>query len=185
MLVAPEHHDALLDSLVNAYNGHFTETRDSLYKLEPIPNFPEPVLEGLNKEFDLAYRQPKLELPVVEDCNGNDGYQPSDYPIQIHDILADLRLKGIVTNLANSGCEKCGHKNGIQYATELRNGGSTIHGYAGIAANSPPESPVISIQDCEESSLSTNDVVDLVLDSAHTHQFRSNLRVRKAGILRQ
>lgn len=184
-IVAKEHHDTLLDSLVHAYHGHFIETRDSLHKLEPIPSFPEPVLDGLNEEFNLAYRRPKLELPVVEDCNGNDERQPSDYPIQIHDILADLRVKGIVTNLAKSGCEKCGHENGIGYATKLRSEGITIHGYAGIAANSPPENPVISVQDCDESSWSTTDVVDLVLDSAHTHQFRSNLRVRKAGILRQ
>lgn len=184
-IVPQKHHDALLDSLVNAYHGHFIETRDSLRKLEPTPNYPEPVIDGLNEGLDLAYRHPKLELPNVEECSGNDGHQPSDYPIQIHDILTDLRTEGIVTNLAMSGCEKCGHEYGIKHATKLRSEGTTIHGYAGIAANSPPDNPLISVQDCDESSWSTGDVVDLVSKSAHDHLFRSNLRVRKAGMLRQ
>jgi hypothetical protein len=184
-IVPQKHHDALIDSLVNSYHGHFIETQDSLHKLEPLPNYPEPVLNGLSEEFDLAYRHPKLELPNVEECSGNDGHQPSDYPIQIHDILADLRAEGIVTNLAASGCEKCGHEYGIRYATKLRSEGITVHGYVGISANSPPENPRISVQDCDESSWSTGDVVDLVSKSAHDHQFRSNLRVRKAGMLRQ
>lgn len=184
-LVPQKHHDTLLDNLVKTYYGHFLENRDSLHKLNSIPNSPEPVLDGLSEGFDLAYRQPRLELSDVKNCNGNDGRQPNDYPIQIHDILADLRVKGIVTNLAKSGCEKCGHENGIRHATKLRNEGITIHGYAGIAANSPPENPMISVQDFDESSWSAMDVVDLVSDSAHDHQFRANLRVRKAGMLRQ
>lgn len=186
-VVAEEHHDQLLEDLVQAYHGRLIEENGTSRSLEPFPEFPEPALDGLNEGFDLAYRRPEFALAAVEDrnCDGRDLRPASDYPIQIHDILADLRAEGIVTNLAKSGCAACGHKAGHELANQLRTEGYTVRGYAGLAANAPPEEPVISVQDFDESSWTSGDVVDRVLDSAREHRFRSDIRVEKAGMLRQ
>lgn len=186
-VVPQEHYDQLLEDLVQTYHDRLMEVNGTSRSLEPIPGFPEPALDGLNEGFDLAYLRPDLALAAVEDrnCDGRDIRPASDYPIQIHDILADLRGEGIVTNLAKSGCEACGHIEGYELADQLRNEGHTVSGYAGLAANTPPEEPLVSIQDFDESSWTSGDIVDLILDSADKHGFRSDIRVQKAGLLRQ
>lgn len=113
-----------------------------------------------------------------------DRLEGSDYPCRIQDILADLRAEGIVTNLAKSGCDACGHKSGRELADRLRSEGYTVHGYAGVAAESHPEDPLISVQNFVWSPWEISDVIDRVVDSAENHGFRSNVRVEKAGILK-
>lgn len=182
--VAEKHHDRLLEDLVGVYHERLLEENGTSESLEPFPGFPEPALDGLNGGYDLAYFRPEFALPAVgdRDCIRRDLRPASDYPIQIHDILADLRTKGIVTNLAKSGCGACGHKSGRELAEKLRDEGYSVHGYAGIAALFHPENPLISVQDFDWSPWTTNDVVDQVMESIESHNFTSNVRVEKAGI---
>lgn len=185
--VAKQHHNQLLDDIVKAYHDNLVEVNGTLQMLEPSLGVPGDAIKGLNQGLDLAYPYPEFEItPVVDrDCDGRDLRPATDYSIQVHDILADLRSEGIVTNLAKSGCDACGHKAGHELADQLRDEGHTVHGYAGIAASTWPEEPMISLQDFDESSWESGDIVDLVLDSADKHGFRSDIRVQKAGLLRQ
>ncbi|WP_312908252.1 hypothetical protein [Natronosalvus caseinilyticus] len=186
-VVKEEHHDQLLDDLVRTYHDRLIQESGTSRNLEPVPGFPEPALDGLNEGIDLSHRRPEFAINAVEDmdCDGRDIRPATDYPIQVHDIFADLRKKGVVTNLAKSGCEACGHKAGHKLATRLRSEEYTVHGYAGIAASAHPERPLISVQGFDESSWESVDVVDLVLDRAREHSFQSDIKVQKAGILKQ
>lgn len=186
-VVSEDHHDQLLEDLVRAYHGRLIEENGTSRSLEPVPGFPEPALVGLNNGFDLAYLRPEFALTDVDvgDCVGHDCRTPSAYPIQVHDILADLRAEGIVTSLVTLGCEACGHEAAHELADQLRNEGETVHGFAGIAAQTPAENPLISVESFDESQQTCGDIVDLVLDSAHNHSFRSSIRVMKAGLLRK
>lgn len=184
--VRERHHDQLLEDLVSTYHERLAGEHSTSSGLEPVPGFPEPALDGLNAGYDLGYLHPEFELaPAVDkDCDGRHIRPASDYPIQTHDILADLRAEGIVTNLAKSGCDVCGHEAGRELADRLRDDDYTVAGYAGIAAESHPEDLMVSVQAFSWSTLETTDVVDLVVDTAENHGFRSNVRVEKAGILR-
>lgn len=186
-VVESQYHDELLDELVDSYHDSLPEINGELRELEPSPGYPEPVLDGLNDGFDLAYGYPRLSIPPVESrgCDGREIRSEYAYPIEIHDTFTDLRAQGIVTNLAKSGCEVCGHEAGVEHADKLRAEGYTIHGYAGLAAKTPPEDPLISVQSFDESSWTDVDVVDHVLESAQRHDFRSEIQVEKAGILKQ
>lgn len=186
-VVGEEYHDELLDELVDAYHDSLIEVNGEPRELEPCQGFDEPVLDGLNDGFDLAYRHPRFSLPPVEGrgCDGRDIRSAYAYPIEIHDILTDLRAQGVVTNLAMSGCEVCGHKAGVEHAEQLRAEGHSVYGYVGLAAKTPPEKPLISVQSFEESPWTDCDVVDILLDSAQRHSYRSEIWVKKAGILKQ
>lgn len=184
--VAERYHDQLLDDLVSTYHEQLLMEDGSSRELRPVPGYPEPALDGLNAEYDIAYLHPEFEIAPVErrGCDGREIRPASDYPIQIHDVLADLRAEGIVTNLAKSGCAACGHESGRELADRLRGEGHAVHGYAGIAAESHPDDPLLSVQDFGCSTWKTNDVIDLILDITGNHDFRSNVRVKKAGKLR-
>lgn len=186
-VVKEEHHDQLLEDLVRTYHDRLIQESGISRSLESEPGFPEPVLDGLNEGIDLSHLRPEFAINAVEgrSCDGRDLRPATDYPIQVHDIFADLRTRGIVTNLAKSGCEACGHKVGHELANQLRSEGYTAHGYAGIAASSHPKEPLISVQGFDESSWESVDVVDLVLDRAREHSFQSDITVKKAGILKQ
>lgn len=174
--------DQLLRDLVRVYHER---CRTGSGSLEPVPGFSEPALTGLNEGYDLAYLRPEFEIAPAEDydCDGREVLPTSDFSIQIHDVFADLRSKGIVTNLAKSACDACGHKAGRELADQLHADGHTVHGYAGIAAESIPEIPQISIQDFDWSSWESNDVLDLVLETAEAHDSSSMVRVNEAELL--
>lgn len=185
--VTTNHHNQLLDDIVKAYHDNLVDVGGTSQMLEPSLGVPGEAINGLNEGLALVYPNPEFEIaPVVDrNCDGRDLRPATDYPIQVHDIFADLRSEGIVTNLAKSGCDACGHKTGHELANQLRDEGYKVHGYAGIAANTWPEKPLISVQDFDESSWESGDIVDLVLKSADKHGFRSDIRVQKAGLLRQ
>lgn len=145
--VAERYHDQLLDDLVNTHHEQLLMDDGTSPEFKPYPGYPEPALDGLNAGYDIAYLHPEFELTPVEDrdCDGRDIRPASDYPIQIHDILADLRAEGIVTNLAKSGCDACGHESGRELADRLRGEGYAVNGYAGIAAESHPKDPLLSV----------------------------------------
>jgi hypothetical protein len=185
--VPKSHHNQLLNDIVKAYHDNLVNVNGTSQMLEPSVGVPGEAINGLNEGLDLAYPNPEFEIaPVVDrNCDGRHIRPATDYPIQVHDIFADLRSKEIVTNLAKSGCDACGHKAGYELANQLQSEGYTVHGYAGIAANTWPEDPLISVQDFDESSWQSGDIVDFVFDRAEKHDFRSNIRIEKAELLRQ
>lgn len=171
------YHNELLDDIIEIYYDNLSDMYD----------VPGETINGLIEGFELVYPNPEIEIdPAVDqDCDGRQLRPASEYPIEIHDILADLRAEGFITNLAKSGCDACGHKAGRELANQLQGGGYTVHGYAGIAANTHPENPWISVQDFDESSWESGDIVDFVFNRAEKHDFRSDIRVEKAELLRQ
>lgn len=185
-VVAEEHHDQLLKDLVQTYHDNLYERDGTTQFLEPFPGFPEPVLDALNEGYDVSFGRTEFALSDVADKHPSRRDQRSapDYPIQVHDILADLRAEGIVTSLAESYCEACGLEAAQELADQLGEEGHSVHGYAGIVSTSPPDSVLITVQDFIESSLTSGDIVDLVWDSAHNHNFRSDIRVETANLLR-
>lgn len=176
-LVADEHLDALLDDIVRTYHDHG--------QLDPPRVYPEPVLGALNANYQCAYQHPWFTLVGPRYGVGDEGSLrgPHKYPIQVHDVLADLRADGIVTNLGQSDCEYCGLEAGNELAERLTDDGQSVDGYVGIDATSQPTKPVVVVRSYEPETLSGADLVLQTYSYARRLRIRSDLTVRKAGEL--
>lgn len=176
-LVAAEHLDELLDDIVGMYHNHG--------QLDPPLVYPEPVLGALNADYERAYQHPRFAIDgTVSDAGDVANLRsPHEYPIQVHDLLADFRADGIVTNLGQSDCEYCGLEAGSELAERLTDNGWSVKGYVGIDATSYPPEPVLVVQSYEPETLSDADLMLQTYSYARRLGFRSNLTVRKAGEL--
>jgi len=167
--ISEDYHDQLLEDLVKVYHGTLSEQKSVESGLKPFPGFPNSVLQGLNKGYDLAYKFPNYSVEVV----GHGDYSPFEYPIQLHDIFADLRSEGIVTSLIDTPSAQYE----IDHAEELMEEGYEVNGYASVSPSAAPNEILISVQDSAQSNWSRHDVVDSVLDSAQQHDFISEISV--------
>jgi hypothetical protein len=173
-LVPENAHNQLLDDVVQTYYDSG--------ELNPPLAYPEPVLGALNEGSECVYPRPRLRLNGVEYNAGEEAElrESSEYSIQVHDMLGDLRADGIVTNLGQSDCAYCGLNAGNELANDLIDEGELVQGYAGIDATSQPAAPELIVQSFDSEELTDADLVLRAYESARKHGIRSDLTVTKA-----
>lgn len=173
-LVPENAHNQLLDDVIRTYYDSG--------ELNPPLAYPEPVLGALNEGCERVYPHPRLRLDGVEYNAGDEAElrDSSEYSIQIHDMLADLRAEGIVTNLGQSDCAYCGVNAGNELAADLTDDGESVKGYAGIDATSQPTAPELNVQSFDSEELTDADLVLRAYESARNHGIRSDVTVTKA-----
>lgn len=178
-LVPERAHDQLLDDVIQSYYDSG--------ELNPPLAYPEPVLGALNEGCECVYQHPRLSLNGVEYNAGEESElrDSSEYSIQVHDMLADLRADGIVTNLGQSDCAYCGLNAGNELANDLIDGGNSVRGYAGIDATSQPTAPELIVQSFDSEELTDADLVLRAYESAGNHGIQSDLTVAKAKQLHE
>ena len=134
-LVPENAHDKLLDDVVQTYYESG--------ELNPPLAYPEPVLDALNEGFERVYPHPRLRLNgveynAVEEAELRDS---SEYSIQVHDMLADILVDGIVTNLGQSDYVYCGLNAGNELANDLIDDGEWGRGTLGLTERHCPLLP--------------------------------------------
>lgn len=178
-LVPASSHDQLLDDVVQIYFN--------TGELYPPLVYPEPVLGALNEGCERAYQYSSFRLDGAEYNAGEEAAfrDSNEYPIQVHDMLSDLRADGIVTNLGQSDCAYCGLNAGNELANELVNDGNSVKGYAGIDATSQPTAPELTVQSFNQEELTDAELVLQAYEYAENHGIQSDLTVTKAKKLHE
>lgn len=174
-LVPSKHHDALLDDAVSVYYDKGN--------LNPPLYRPEPALAALNTNSPLAYQSPEYQVRILRTTETSAGncHESHEYPIEVHDMLADLRSKSVVTGLGQTDCPYCGLEVAQELMEQISGRGTQVNGYAGVAATSPPNNPTIVVKGYESGSMSEPELFLNVCSLARNHGIRSDVTVKKSA----
>lgn len=179
--VEEQYLDLLLEDVVVAYEHNVSRPDGNRRPLHPVPTFPEPVLDALNNPAGLAYQHPQFSIskitfdryPVIGDDRS------SWLPIEVYDILADLRADSIVTSVRGLNDERIDNVKAEGFAARLQSDGRDVHGLAEVSVEHRGSKPTILVDEFGEHSWNVGELIDTVFEARDNHSAEHDIRVKR------